>query len=148
MSGRRTGADISQRRSGDLLDQVLHDSPGKVGEGDIVRCAGRPCDPAAAAGPSHDAAWSHSGEATTCRPGRAEVPSARGRVRPTTVRSMISSYESAVRDQAWFWLDVVPRRAAQGLAPRPVHGKFAHRLGQPGQPVRCPSGCLRTTESG
>ena len=60
---------------------------------------------------------------------------------------MISSYESAARRPAMVLVDVVPRRAAQDLAPRPVLGEFAQRLGQPGQPVQSQR-CLRTTESG
>ena len=109
-----------------------------------MRCAGRPYGPRL----TMPSAWSHSGEATIRGRGGADVPVGPGRARPATARSMISSYESAAPDQVWFCRTYCSRRAAHGLAPRPVLGELAHRPGQPGDARRCPWRCLRTTESG
>ena len=103
MTGRLTGADIRQRIRASFLNMRFMNHLARLGMGTsptrrpAVRSRRR------AAGPSHDAAWSHSAEATVCGPSSAESPSAWGRCRPATVRSMISSYESAAVGQLWFW---------------------------------------------
>src|SRR5271166_6202764 len=103
MTGRLTGAEIRQRVRASFLNRRFMTHLARLGMGTCqtrrpaVRARRR------AAGPTHDAAWCHSGEAMTCGPGSAEGLSAWGRVRPAAVRSMISSYETAAVGQSWFW---------------------------------------------
>ena len=81
--------------SGHLLYEALHDSPGKLGKGTMSDRTGRPRYPARGR-PVSRCGLEPFRRGDDRGAGVAVVPSARGRARPATARSMISSYESAV----------------------------------------------------